>query len=175
MNKTICLAFALIFLCSPSFAVEKSGTLEIARKIVELQGVREVLTQTNRQVDESIKVQAEQLYQQVVAANGGVEVAGAREVNDAFFASAAWHIPEDDFVARWAEAYSRRMTAQDLKAALAYYGSPAGQREVAATKLVSSDLTGWVLKETQTRMDKAVETYFKDMQALLAKSAKPLQ
>lgn len=168
MYKSAVLCMALLLGGSQVFAAEPNSKEALVQKIFKAQGVREVIEDMNRQTDESFKLQAQQLYQQVLTSNGGVEVAGARELYDKMFTSSEWLIPAEDIMAKWAEAYGRQMTVTDLEKALSYYTSAVGQREVKVLKNVNAMMTGWVLQEMQVRADKIFTDYMRNMQSLLA-------
>ncbi|MDO8329054.1 MAG: hypothetical protein Q7T36_01120 [Fluviicoccus sp.] len=168
MYKSVVLCLALMIGCSQVIAAELDRKEVLVQQVLKAQGVREVIEEMNRQTDESFKLQAQQLYQQVLTSNGGIEIPAARELHNKLFTSSEWLIPVEDITAKWAEAYGRQMTVPDLENALSYYTSAVGQREVTVNKNVSKMLTSWMLQEMQARADKIFTDYMRNMKALLA-------
>jgi hypothetical protein len=151
--------FAAHLFAAPSQEDSKSAKIT---ELVELQGLarmmeqskaagREAATQMVRSMTEKIFAQFPNVPPEKRTA---IEAASQRFLSDADNS-----FDQDDAVRAWGRFYSQGLTDRELDAILAYYRSPAGQKDVRASQAALPQLQKYINEKRTAGMSTAVASY----------------
>lgn len=155
---------ALLMLVT-SIAFAQDARVDTIRKIVEAQGMKEMFDDSLAQSREAATKMGLELYQKSVASGEVPASAQHKESFDRYMKAAVALFTSDEIIAHWSTLYGKSLTLAELKSILAYYQSPTGRKEVAATKIAMQQLMVWFAAQTQLRLEKLLETLTRDLNA----------
>jgi hypothetical protein len=159
--KFALLLLALMTLQTKAFAQDQR--IEIVKKLVEAQGLKEMFDDQLSQSRNASKKMGEQMYAKTLAAAGGVENARHKAAFERYAAKSTALFSSDEIVARWSALYGQSLTEKELTAILAYYQSPVGKKDVAASKIAMSPLFSWMTEQMQSRIGKHIEVFLQEL------------
>ncbi len=156
---------ALLLASAASSVFAQDSRTALVQKIAVAQGLTELYDQQLAQQREATKGYAAKLFDDAVAAGGGKANAKEKAALERLVAKTTEMFSGKEVAAAWVTHYGKELSLQDLKAILAYYESPIGRKDVAATKLAMPAFSSWMAQETQTRATSLLTEFVSELQA----------
>lgn len=172
MRMRATFALAALVVGAASFAAGPAAKDQKIAQIIEAQGLHEMF---QAQLDQNM-ASARQVGQNLVrkmaqeAAMSDAEAAAKLEpVFRRYMERCATMFSARELVEIWAEGYGRGLSDSDLDQILAFYKSPAGKKDVAATQ---AGMTAFAQKMNalgQARLGESVDQLMRDLKAAMRK------
>jgi hypothetical protein len=142
------------------------------QELMKVQGLYEVAEQQRSHCEEQVQVYEDQFMKQV---ESQFPQHSERLSDDLLVAHknfitgirSALPSPED-VAASFGEYYGANLTDQDLDAILAFYKSPAGQKEVQANRLALPKWTRLLAEKHKALFDRALQSYLFEVKSAIA-------
>jgi hypothetical protein len=163
--RTILLTALLI----STFAASGADRTVKIQALMEAQGLLEMWDAQMQLGKEANRVQAQQLLDQVLTSitpTPEIE-ARLRTASEEFLAACNPPWTAQDVVDVWAEKYGAQFTDQELDDLIAYYTSPLGKKDVAASKAALPAFSNHFLEQSKPRMEAATQTYIERLQKIV--------
>ena len=164
--KFLLLAIALV-LSVHANADESARQAKIA-KVLEAQGVLQMF----QQQIESSKSQAsdigENIYRQILIENGikkGQENPKIEQVLTQYTERCSTLFTAEELTGIWSRFYGNDLSEKELDKILAYYKSPVGKKDVAASQAALSGFMQVLSAERQTRINASIRQFISDLKA----------
>lgn len=164
--KKLLIAIALIA-SSHAHADEASKRAKIA-KLMVVQGLEQMMQQQMDQSTASLSGMAGKLFDSMVGDKSAADPAmlkRLRAVHERFLASAGTMFSAKEVVDSWSASYGKDLTEAEVDKILAYYMSPTGRKDIAASKAAMTEMGETLSTETEKRMFALLEQFKKDMDA----------
>ena len=164
LAAALCLSAGALLTSGAAFADDASKAAKIA-ELVRLQGLEPQIAS----VMARSRAEGERTATAMVAQMGqGFELppemtAKLQVIQTRFMKSLDPAFTPADVVRIWADNYTAQVSEPDVDAAIAYYGSPAGQREVAASKYAANEMSTFFQSRMAAQMKGATDRFITDL------------
>lgn len=157
---------AIVLLSLLAFSANGADRSTKIKALMEAQGLLQMWDQQMVMGRQQARAQAQQVLDQALASLSPPPEFDAR-FRDAFDEymknmEAAW--TAQDVVNVWAEKYGARFTDQELDGLVAYYTSPLGRKDVAATQAAMPEFMGHFAELSKPIAEKATQSYIQSLQ-----------
>ncbi|MBL8469413.1 DUF2059 domain-containing protein [Methyloversatilis discipulorum] len=168
MKKAV-LAIALV-LSTYAHAEDTVRQAKISQ-IVEAQGLRQMFEQQLNQSQAAAADLGKNLYRKMLLESGipeGQENPKLENVFTQYLQRCAAMFSAQELVETWSSFYGKDLSEADLDNILAYYTSPAGKKDVSASKSAMVRFSQTISRESQARMNESIEQFMSDLRSALA-------
>jgi hypothetical protein len=163
MPKLLILCISCVLGCASPTAVPIDASKRVKlERLMELQGIYDAMNSQREagraQIVSSCEKQLAQMrksYPLVSADLLDVAERGAQQIADDF----ANVMDPDDLVPIWIEHYGSHLTEDDIDQILAYWESPVGRKDAAATRAAAPIYAAEVQQRSSAAMDRALSEY----------------
>ncbi len=159
--------FLLIISTSSAFAGEASKP-EKLKELMQLQGLYEMIEQQKDYCEVQAKSIGSKMFEQLQKQLPGMSISTSIEKAYQRFlvmAKAAW--TTEEAVAAFAKFYGPNVTEDEIDKMISYYKSPAGQKDVQATKKAMPLWTQFFADKNNEVLEKATQAYFSELKAIV--------
>ena len=164
------LFFILVFLSSQSYAAGKRE--ETIIKIIEAQQTQEIFQQQIDEMRQFANERGQEILRSIQPETGDHQYQPSPEMEAAFqrYLQSITHLwKADELVKLWAQYYGQNLSDDDLNKILAYYVSPIGQKDVAASKSAIINFSKSRNEEEIQRLKAPIQQLEQELRALRQK------
>ncbi len=162
-----------VLLLSISFSVLAADRSEKIRILMDAQGLVQIFEQQRQYSREHTRKQSEQILDQSLS-----KLSPSKEFMNRFRGATAQFLKEveapwtaQDMVNVWAESYGVQFTDDELDQLIAFYASPLGKKEVAASRASLPHMNEHFAALSKPILEKAMQAYLARLK-ILAKECK---
>ena len=158
--------FLLLLISTACFSQDRNSKV---RALMEVQGLLAMFQQQMDVGKQQSRDQAKQMLDQVM---GGLNPpqeykARLRRASDDFIASLEAPWTAQDIVDVWAKSYATAFTDKELDQLLAFYTSPLGKKDIAASHKAMPVLNTYLAERSKPVMERATAKYIADLQLIV--------
>lgn len=153
MNRLLITATVALAACCHTGAFAQDEKADLVAALLKAQNVEPAFTEQVAQARRTARTVGEQSLAPLMT-EPGVSQAGREAAGRAwerYLAQADALFDVKELTAEWTRAYSRDLSVAELREILAFYQSPVGQKDVAASSAANQALAGWFRAETRRR------------------------
>ncbi len=164
------LVFAACLLISVTATADEANRQVKIAKIIEAQGIHKMFQQQIDQQTASAKDIGANLYRKILTENGLSSEQADPKVEQIFtryIERCVSMFSAKEFVEIWSRYYGKNLSEADLEKILAYYTSPVGKKDVAASQAAMAGFSQVITVEMQKRMESAVEQLMRELKEAL--------
>jgi hypothetical protein len=158
--------FIVAVLCALTFSASAADRSAKVQALMEVQGLLQMWDQQMAMSRQQSRQQAQQMLDQVMASLNAPPAFDARfrDAFDEYMEALTTPWTAQDVVDVWAQKYGSRFTDQELDGLLAYYTSPLGRKDIAATQAAMPEWMDHFAQLSKPITDKATQTYIQRLQ-----------
>lgn len=172
MRVLIAVVLATIALPYGSAVADTESKNRKLAQLVEAIGLRDMLSDMMEISSKEINLLPDQILAQMMTVDQLSDPGIQQEVQRAQqrFITTAMNIPVDAAAAQFAKWYGEHVTEAELEQILAFYQSPIGQKDIAASHAANRGFTEWYARQQQQRITEAATTFQREILSILSQS-----
>lgn len=158
----------LALAATPLLGMAQSSRAELVQRIAAAQGLDRIFEAQLAQQRDAILAFGQDAFDKL-APPGSAAAADpkARAAFERYARRSATLFTGEEYLAVWARGYgASALTEDDLKAILAYYESPAGKKDGAASQIAMQGFTTWLLQQSEARANASVDQLRKELREM---------
>lgn len=161
------LVFLLLLVSTASFAADRNAKI---RSLMEAQGLLTMVQQQMDMYKQQGREQSKQMLDQMLSGLNPPPEFRSRLLRawQEFVAALEMPWTAQDFVDVWAKFYGAAFSDSELDQLLAFYRSPLGKKEVAASQKALPELSAYLAEQSKPVVDRAMAKYISDLKTTVA-------
>lgn len=166
--KLVRLLTLLLVVLAPALCAAQVSRSELVQRIAEAQGLGKLFDEQLSQQRDALQAYGLQVFDKTVPSSTAAADPKVKAVFERFLERNARLFSGEEYMAVWAKAYSETsLTDDDLKAILAYYESPAGKKDGAASQTAMKGFTTWLAAQSQARSTEVLDRLAAELREVL--------
>jgi len=162
----------VLLLVSSAAIADPTARDETIAALVRATGLEEMLEQSRQQAREQAGQISDQMLQEVLKGANALTPDQNEAIASAsrtFAQSCAETLDVKDAISAWSRFYAANLSDEELKQILAYYTSPVGRKDVAASQAALPQWQAHLAATNSMKMQAAIEKYVADLKQIVAK------